>query len=247
MPSNSICAGSLPDQEIFLSQRRKRRSIHSLTKQAGGSAAPSVKRMGIMAALSAMMIAGSVPGIVPVASAATVTITITGTMASGTDDTGVFGFPPKTDLTKQPFSVTFTFDDTKGKSNDIPPCESEREDIESESGTSPGTAVLTIGGKQWSFGTLPLFSMTGAVQDSVVQKIIPPCNQAGNGIMNISVSETNNTPHPQGFDKVILNVIPPAGSAAWKDYNWEDAFSSAVSRMNIASAIIAGPTTFLRY
>ena len=91
------------------------------------------------------------------ARASLVTTTITGTVSSGSDVTGVFGLPAGTDLTNQPFTLTYTFDDTKGVQGCItngvaafPDCISQ---ISSTPMSNPGTAVLVIAGKSYTFGT----------------------------------------------------------------------------------------------
>jgi hypothetical protein len=79
-----------------------------------------------------------------------VTITIAGTVFSGTDETGVFGFPKNTDLTGKPFTLTFAFDDTKGTEAFT----STGSYIKNTSASNPGTAALQIGDGSFGFGTL---------------------------------------------------------------------------------------------
>ena len=94
------------------------------------------------------------------ARAADVTFTITGTVSSGNDQTGVFGFPPNTDLSNKAFTLVLTFDDMKG----TPYAFNTDQGLPYASiivtnqtnGSSPGTAVLMIGAGSFSFGTSPL-------------------------------------------------------------------------------------------
>jgi len=62
-----------------------------------------------LALVGALMLSGG-----SAAFADVVTITFSGTLTSGTDYTGVFGLPPGTSLTADPFSVVYQFDTTAG-------------------------------------------------------------------------------------------------------------------------------------
>jgi hypothetical protein len=91
------------------------------------------------------------------ARAAIVTVTLTGTVGTGTDFTGVFGFPPKTSLAGQPFTAVYTFDDSKGtpttKTNTAGTVTCAA-GVASTNTSSPGTATLVIGNSAaFPFGT----------------------------------------------------------------------------------------------
>jgi hypothetical protein len=91
------------------------------------------------------------------ARAADVTFTITGMVSSGSDTTGVFGFPPNASLAGKSFTLVFTFDDTKGTQTVFDTDQglpyASTITTNQATGSSPGTAVLTIGGGSFSFGT----------------------------------------------------------------------------------------------
>jgi hypothetical protein len=67
------------------------------------------------------------------------------------DVTGVFGFPPNTDLTGHTYTLTFTFDDTKGTEV----LAAGGSYIKNTDTSNPGTAVLQIGNgtSSFAFGT----------------------------------------------------------------------------------------------
>jgi len=86
--------------------------------------------------------------------ASQVIITVTGTMSSGHDSSGVFG-PTNGDLTGKNFTLVFTVDDTAGVKNTatcggVPYFTS----ITSTTSSNPATATLTIGGGSFTFGVL---------------------------------------------------------------------------------------------
>jgi hypothetical protein len=83
------------------------------------------------------------------ARASKVPITITGTVLVGTDTTGVFGFPPQTDLSGKAYTLTFTFNDMLGNEQFT----STGSYIQSTPTSDPGTAVLQIGDGSFPFGT----------------------------------------------------------------------------------------------
>jgi hypothetical protein len=86
--------------------------------------------------------------------ASQIQITVTGVVGSGVDDSGVFG-PQNGDIATEPFSLVFTFDDTKGMQavetcGGIPYFVS----ITNTGSSNPGTATLTIGSGSFTFGVL---------------------------------------------------------------------------------------------
>jgi hypothetical protein len=54
------------------------------------------------------------------AMASQIVATLTGTVSSGIDYSGVFGFTPSTALGDQNFRLVYTFDDTKGMRTSLP-------------------------------------------------------------------------------------------------------------------------------
>jgi hypothetical protein len=163
-----------------------------------------------------------------VAEAALITVTVTGTVSSGNDETGVF-IAPNTDLTGQSFTLVFTFDDTLGTEMDTtgcPFCSTEDTGVTPLSadgefglypnsvGLSPGTAVLTIGGGTYAFGMNP----ASAAQSYVVRSV-----SAGTPFYALfSVEDNYNN---GGVDYAVVQVssapgAPPFGGT----YDWRSAF-----------------------
>jgi hypothetical protein len=105
----------------------------------------NVKRRAVrMTCLAALLAVGPI-----LSSASEVTITITGTVWEGTDYTGVFGFAANTDLTGKPYTLVFTFDDTKGMQGSS----SADSYIENTATSNPGTGALTIGMGTFTFAS----------------------------------------------------------------------------------------------
>ena len=101
-------------------------------------------------ALFALIIAGIMLAAPHAAEAQSMTATITGTVTSGTDTTGVFG-AAGADLTGDPFTLTFTFNGSGTQASQTCSgvlCSSYDEDSDT---SNPGTATLSIGGG-WDFG-----------------------------------------------------------------------------------------------
>jgi hypothetical protein len=152
-------------------------------------------------------------GLLLVARAADVTITITGTVFSGTDQTGVFGVPKNTDLTGKPYTLTFTFDDTKGTEAFT----STGLYIENTSASNPGTAVLQIGDGSFGFGTLGFspyssqarVSAAGSVTNSEYSLI------AGDGSYGSNWNDIQGT------------ISPAKGTVLTTNPSWEAAFSNS--------------------
>src|SRR5580700_6238405 len=79
-------------------------------------------------------------------------ITITGTLLGGADRLPIFDVGKNLD--KQPFTLVYTFDDAKGKPSPAGRCGDVSSGIEGGGTNSPGKAVLTIGTKSYTFGTI---------------------------------------------------------------------------------------------
>jgi RHS repeat-associated protein len=202
---------SLADDIHSLSDTRTL-SVLSAMKAAGRSLLASARRHGGI--LSALMMAAAALGATQAADAATVTITITGTVYSGTDISGAFGFPPNTDLSGMAYTLTFTFDDTKGTEsfvNCLPSCRGSY--IDSTTTSNPGTAVLQIGNGSFAFATLP----PG-----------PPGSDAyliaGEGgwyAFSVGSGSLPNADDLQG------TIYPATGTALTTNPSWEAAFSDS--------------------
>ena len=92
--------------------------------------------------------------------ARTITVIVTGKVATGTDSSGVFG-AANADLAGKPFRLAFTFDDAKGQ-NTFPPC-----------GALPVcySQVIGAGSALLQIGDTPPYSFSGAVTDNVKSQL----------------------------------------------------------------------------
>jgi hypothetical protein len=83
---------------------------------------------------------------------AEIVVTVTGEVVGGAGDfLHIFG--KERNLAGKPVTVVFTFDDTKGKPIPLAGCQGSATGIIGDGENSPGTAVLTINGKSFEFGT----------------------------------------------------------------------------------------------
>ena len=89
------------------------------------------------------------------ARSAQIIVTVTGTVLGGGDSIGLFKLGKE--WTGAPFTLVFTFDDTKGyrTSADRTSCPKTAYGIEGKGESSPGTAVITINGISHEFGKKP--------------------------------------------------------------------------------------------
>lgn len=92
-------------------------------------------------------------------SAADIVVTLTGVIAGGYDQFPLFDVGAKLrgnagwDLKGQPFTLVYTFDDTKGKPTPPVNCPGAASGIKGDFDSSPGIVALTIGQKSFTFGT----------------------------------------------------------------------------------------------
>jgi hypothetical protein len=101
---------------------------------------------------------------------AEVTITVKG-MAGGSDDLHIFG-AARTIPEGTPFTLVYTFDDSKGQAYAPGNCPDWGSGITGGQKESPGTAVLTIGGRSFTFGKGP------NVKSSVWRKVTTRCSRS---------------------------------------------------------------------
>ena len=157
-----------------------------------------------------------------------ITVTITGTVDRGTDVTGVF-LSPNTSFTGQNFTLVFTFDDSKGTETVENcagvPCGS------GDSGStytdapgapltslSPGTAVLTINGISFAFGTSS--ALTSSY--STVGRFLPFEGNPG------SVSFDIDDYYPNGGAGVSATIFPASGTPPLStNYDWRSPFTDS--------------------
>jgi hypothetical protein len=159
-------------------------------------------------------------GAPPVALASMIQATITGIVSAGVDGTAgsapVFGFAPGTSLVGQAFTLTYTFDDTEGQQTAttccaVPPL-TVKTDIAGAGASSPGTAVLQIGGGSFTFGP----SSQG---NSEAYRTAPPISSTA--YYYVGVQDALND------SEVFALVYPADGTIVSPDPNWESAFSSS--------------------
>ncbi|HEX3747689.1 MAG TPA: hypothetical protein VHW09_27325 [Bryobacteraceae bacterium] len=134
------------------------------------------------------------------------TITVTGTLNGGNDPLAIFGggvLPAGT-----PYTLVFTFDDTKGQDTD-PGCSGSG--IGGTHEESPGTATLTINGKSYDFGQSP------DATSKAWRKTGDACSEIG---MEIGEGRF------PFFSTVSIRVSPPQGTATLtSDSDWRSRLS----------------------
>jgi len=153
-----------------------------------------------------------------------VTVTITGTVASGRDVAGIFG-RRGADLAGKPFTVVYTFDDKKGAQQlpdcgKSPACYSEINSLGASSPldpSSPGTAVLQIDGRASpAIGD----ATDGSAGTELRKTIFGCCNYPMTYQMGFDVHDS------RGYVTVgVLNTT--SGPPATTNPDWRSAFSDA--------------------
>jgi hypothetical protein len=168
------------------------------------------------------------------ADASIVTITVTGTVYTGTDFTGYFGLGVNANLSGQKFTEVYTFDDTKGQQANaqIPgeavPCGSS---IQNVGLSNPGTAVLQIGTGSWTFG-----QQSGDIAKSLAERVLGLCPFVPeSGVFGVStddgiytyVSDTNTASLDGTTDEIEVGLQLAAGTIPATAYSWEGSLSSS--------------------
>jgi hypothetical protein len=152
-----------------------------------------------------------------------VTVTITGTVASGRDDAGIFG-KPGADLAGKPFTAVYTFDDKKGAQQlpgcNAPVCYSEIDSLDANSpfgASSPGTVAVRIDGR--ASPTVGA-ATDGSAGTGLRKNIFPCCNYPMTYGMGLDVHDSHGG--------VRLDARGAAsGPPATTDADWRSAFSDA--------------------
>jgi pimeloyl-ACP methyl ester carboxylesterase len=157
---------------------------------------------------------------VPTALSQTVVTTITGTISSGTDQTGVFGLVPNTNLTGMPFTLIMTFDASNGA-----PASTYCGTVLCQSSvttSNPGdTGELFIGNGSWTFGSLP-----GTVTYSAdTIKVAPPQN---NGSISYLIYNAGSGPeYYEAQTELTGTVGPDSGTVLDPNGNWASSFTNS--------------------
>jgi hypothetical protein len=159
------------------------------------------------------------------AEAAQVIATITGTVGPGSiDRTGVFGFPPQSSLVGQSFLLVYTIEDTQGigtqgvvysNGKPIGSCIENYTVCTAVVNTSnPITAVLTIAGKPYEFGAMPIKSVS-----SFAKRDVSSTATSGADQVYFYLDDVYNT-NPAGGDQVQVGIS--SGSVPFtSDYRWQ--------------------------
>ena len=198
-------------------------------KAAGRSLVTSAKRAGHKHLLSAMMLAAAaltVPHAAQAQSQAS-TATVSGTMSSGIDTSGVFGTPGR-NLAGLGFSVVFSFDGGMGNfTQTFSGGNLIKTEIQDNSGSmSPGSAVISLGG-----GSYAISQSTGSID----YRVVP----TGSSAIELDVANNGNG----NSTHVIVSGGPGCCSIPpWtSDANYFDAFSYSPATGVTGSFTIYGP------
>jgi RHS repeat-associated protein len=158
------------------------------------------------------------------------TITVTGTVASGTDTTGVFGAPGS--LTGDTFTLTFTVDPTQGTLQ-TSPCGStnyfSKMYMQSTSFTAPASAVLQVGsgGGQFAFGT---GAETGDMTLSNVERQINLCSSQPWAVNSVELSYTGAYSGSATVGNAnAADIFPPSGGTWPTNADWSSTVSPAIT------------------
>jgi hypothetical protein len=173
------------------------RNIQPFRSRQSGSLAPALRHVIFKVAVAAVFAAAFCGATTSYAE--TVIISITGTVSSGTDYTGIFG-PASATLAGRSFALTFTFDDTKAPTINELSCEYAK----GAGASSLGTAVLEIGTSSWTFGQLTNSSPSSAVQW---------CSYFDYQVVD---TPPESTPDP-GEDWVDITGFAPVDNVRWQE------------------------------
>jgi uncharacterized protein (TIGR03437 family) len=155
-----------------------------------------------------------------------VTFTIKGTLYSGTDFSGVFGFAPQSSLVGQSFTLVYSFDDSKGQESVIStgstPYESS---VTGTNADSPGTATLTIGSGSFTFGVLPGRYPSTTVSSTALRDIV--AGQSGSNRVEETVSEFYTGVPNAGAESFVdaLVAVQTGAPPMTTDYLWSSGFT----------------------
>ncbi len=185
---------------------------------------------GVRAMITVLVLLLAGPLLVPDAARATlITETITGTVTSGTDTTGVFG-ASNGNLTGDSYILVYTADDTKGQqsvSNDlfgVPTYSTITSGSNYPTITNPTTAVLTINtpqnpqGVSYTYGTEP----NGSTSSFITR------NAAANYGVTSGVSENYTIPSVYTDTSNVSTFVGFTNPPASRNYLWSSPLSYTV-------------------
>ena len=165
------------------------------------------------------------------AKATLITATVTGTVTSGSDATGVFGAPGS--LAGDPYTLVYTVDDSQGSgtrvvSGPVPGAAPIGSNIGATDTSNPVTAVLTIGGGSYSFGTLSSSAVSSNVSRTIgangntgfnLSEIYGVANTGGAASLVTGVSFNNPPITPNYLWSSPLNYSPASTPANGGDFS----------------------------
>jgi hypothetical protein len=190
-----------------------RKVMSTIMKEVSCPVAAAIRRVGVKGALASTMFATATFAGLATANASVVTMTVTGTVASGTDMTGVFG-TANANLTGETFKLTYTFDDTKGT---VHGCAPNGIAIGGTGTASPGTAVLQIGGGTFTFGKTAA-DAAGDSPYSTAELCGEPSTISSQDSYSYTVEETFGTPATQYVTDVVSvsGAVPAVSNVSWE-------------------------------
>jgi uncharacterized protein (TIGR03437 family) len=199
----------------------------------------SISRLAVTPViLWSMSLLGAFP-----AFAATVTITITGTVQSGTDFSGVFG-SASANLAGQSYTLVFTFDDTKGKpfSQSCVGGPVYETALIDQGGQGAGTATLRIGSGKFQFGGGFLDDEQPVQSQAEISAPVGGPNPCGSSTASyyvvVNYQNAVNASDYSGSSyvgSVGVIVRPANGTVLTADPNWEHSFTN--SKLDPATTI----------
>jgi RHS repeat-associated protein len=172
---------------------------------------------------------------------ATTTVTISGSVYSGTDNYGnVFSTSgTSTSLAGFPFTLVYTFDKTAGSSSSST-CGGSTPAYSQTTGTdTSATAVLTINGKPFTFGGSSLGRTSGSWY--VLQYAAVSCSTYPNGSTGYNVAATYGSGGFSGSSAIVNgglgpSFFPPSGSSFTSAADWQGTSFSLTTDSNSGRA-----------
>lgn len=202
-------------------------------KEAGRSLVSRVKHGAAGKLLPVLLAAAAALTLPQQAQAKTVTATVTGTVISGTDTSGIFG-PVGGSLAGLNYTLTYIFDDTKGTpfSNN---CASNpyQTGLNDQSGAGAGVAILRIGSGQYQIGGKMLSDEIQVQSYAERSAGNNSCNSGGDAsyLVSVNYQNVNNPADYQGSAQVGTNgfpmIQPATGTIFTTDPNWENQLSNS--------------------
>jgi hypothetical protein len=189
---------------------------------------PVGRRFGTLITATLMILMGLQP-----LNAAQIVITIKGNLQGGADRFPLFDVGR--DWDGKPFTLVLTFDDAKGKPTPSELCPNSGSGLTGDFASSPGTAVLTVGTKSYTFGTRK------DSHSSVWRAIAGPCSDSA---IDFAVNEGNGLFSP-GKTQVSVRIGPAPGKPSLtQNPDWRAPLSTTELDDNGSGIFISKPGDF---